>query len=96
MVSAQAVDTVDHTLRLSKLDCYDITGPEGDRFRSYPSNVVVHCAVDGCKSGEPCVSSGVPQGTILGSLLFLVHINDVSNCLRYSQSRMYADDTCIT
>ena len=39
MVISQAFDTVDHTLGLSKLDCYGITGPEGDRFRSYPSKL---------------------------------------------------------
>ena len=38
----------------------------------------------------------MPQGTSLGSFLFLVHINDVPNCLRYSESRMYTDDTRIT
>ena len=62
MVSAQAVDTVDHTLRVSKLDRYDITGPEGDRFRSYPSDVVVHCAVDGCKSDSHVSQVEYPRG----------------------------------
>ena len=48
------------------------------------------------KSSERFLQCGVPQGTILGPLLFLLYINDLPNCLHYSQPRMYADDTSIT
>ena len=51
------------------------------------------CLVNYNKSSETYLPCDVPQGTILGPLLFLLYINDLSNCLMHSQPRMYADDT---
>ena len=45
---------------------------------------------------KPRITCGVPQGTILGPLLFLLYINDLPNCLSHSQPRMFADDTHLT
>ena len=54
------------------------------------------CSVNGLLSRSYSLSGGVPQGTILGLLLFLLYVNDLPNCLSNCQSRMYADDTHVT
>ena len=69
----KAFVTVDHTLPSSKLDCYGITGPEGDWFRSYLQSSQ-SCVVNGCnyKLGKTFVMSDGPQRIILGPLLFVL------------------------
>lgn len=62
----------------------------------YLKNRTQTCLVNGNKSSKMFLRCGAPQGTILGPLLFFLDINDLPNCLRYSQPRMYADDTSIT
>ena len=92
----KAFDTVDHTILLSKLQAYGIQGSTNQWFCSYVKNRAQTCLVNGNKSSKMFFRSGVPQGTILGLLLFLLYINDLLNCLPHSQPRMYADDTSIT
>ena len=64
-------------------------------FHSYLSNRKQQCNVNGASSEllDVHVSCGVPQGTILGPLLFLMYINDLPNCLESCTARLYADDT---
>ena len=64
-------------------------------FQSYLSKGSKVCVVDGHTSSAREVVCGVPQGSILGSLLFLLYINDLPECLQCTTPGMYADDTQI-
>ena len=61
-------------------------------FQSYLEDRTQICSIDGLLSSSCSLSCGVPQGTILGPLLFLLYINHL-NCLSNCEPRMYADDT---
>ena len=65
-------------------------------FRSYLTERKQRCFVNGNLSSSRTIQCGVPQGSILGPLLFLVYINDLPNCLNGGLPRMYADDTNIS
>ncbi len=65
-------------------------------LKSYLSDRSQQCQVNGKLSTLKYLKYGVPQGSILGPLLFLIYINDLPNCLQHSTARMFADDTNIT
>ena len=65
-------------------------------FKSYLSDRSQKCQGNGELSTLKYLKYGVPQGSILGPLLFLIYINDLPNCLQHSTARMFADDTNIT
>ena len=92
----KAFDTVNHEILLTKLNRCGIRGKTVDWFKSYLTNQTQGCSVNGCLSDFASLKCGVPQGAILGPLVFLIYINDLHNCLSFSLPRMYADDTHIT
>ena len=65
-------------------------------FRSYLTDRRQRCFVNGQFSNSSFITKGVPQGSIIGPLLFLVYINDLPNCLNEGIPRMFADDTNIS
>jgi len=65
-------------------------------FDSYLSNCQQKCVVNGELSGARAVPFGVPQGSLIGPLLFLIYINDLPSCLSKALPQMYADDTSIS
>ena len=92
----KASDTVEHSILLSKLSLYGIHGKAHDLLCSYFDNRIQKCIINGFISESRTLQCGIPQGTILGPLLFLLYINDLPNCLSTSKANMHADDTHLT
>ena len=92
---SKAFDKVDHTKLLGRLQQYDISGKLHDWFRSYLQGGKQQVTVLGATSQELPVTSGVPQGTLLGPILFLLFVDDLPNAVKTSRVACYADDTKI-
>ena len=91
---SKAFDTISHTILIKKLQAYGVLGKELDVFKSYLFNRRQVVKVSGVLSGVLSVNRGVPQGSILGPLLFIIYINDLQNVLEVPPI-LYADDTTI-
>ena len=81
---------------VSKLAKYGITGIENNWFKSYLANRSQYCSIDVQVSDIMEIDCGIPQGSCLGPLLFIIYLNDFEHCLEHSRANMYADDTEIT
>ena len=91
----KAFDTVNHKLLSNKLFCYGFRGLSHSLLVSFLSNRKQFVSIQGFKSEIMDVKCGVPQGSTLGPLLFLLYINDLRFCLEKVTSNHFADDTCI-
>ena len=91
---AKAFDKVPHKRLLYKLHWYGVWGSIHHWIQSFLSNRTQRVIIDGTLSSPVSVTSGMPQGTVLGPLLFLVYINDLSDHIKHSTVRLFADD-CI-
>jgi hypothetical protein len=92
---SKAFDTVGHAVLLSKLPSYGIEGIELCWITDYLFNRKQHVFYEGVLSECQSVTCGVPQGSVLGPLLFLLYFNDFSKCLKRSKTLMFADDTVV-
>ena len=89
----KAFDTVDHKILLLKLKRYGVGGIAFQWFQSYLQQRQKICKIAGTSSNAQTLHCGVPQGSNLGPLLFLIYINDLPNCLETTHASMFADDT---
>ena len=89
----KAFDTVDHDILVSKLEYYGARGVAKNWFSSYLHNRKQFVTLNGFKSSLNINNFGVPQGSVLGPLLFLIYINDLNLSVRNSTVHHFADDT---
>ena len=86
----KAFDLIDHDLLLEKLKAYGARDNELELLRSYLSGRTQYVHTNGCYSSSRSVSAGVPQGSILGPILFLLFINDLPSAAQHSTVDIYS------
>ena len=93
---SKAFDCVIHSILLRKLEAYGVSGNELGVFRSYLTGRSQYVSLDGINSDTKPINRGVPQGSVLGPLLFLVYINDFPKCSKFFKFTIFADDSTLT
>ena len=91
---SKAFDTISHNILLKKMENLGIRGVARAWFENYLSNRQQYMELDGVKSETKMITCGVPQGSILGPILFLIYINDIQKCTSLDVLS-FADDTTI-
>ena len=94
-IKSKAFDTINHDILIKKLYHYGIRGVALEWFRNYLANRQQYVSVFGINSDTLPVYYGVPQGSVLGPLLFIIYTNDLPHVLKYSKCIMFADDTTV-
>ena len=92
---AKAFDKVPHSRLMYKLDYYGVRGQTNTWIKVFPSDRKQQVLLEGTHSSRADVLSGVPQGTVLGPLLFLAYFNDLPDSLKSSDAKLFADDSLL-